>query len=338
MKNKLIIVFLILLIILVNTFTVFANTNNSPLILNAEISNFNVTVPLGLPITLLQDGTVITASNARIINNSVGPVLVKDVLLNSTNGWQIDEFDLNYFEKKVDLKEFGFHINNENIDKLSGKPALDVLNWSSIAADGGFLSINYNAKVVPQSNVIDAENIGNVVFTVDWDYGIEDSTGEKSYAIEDLIDINVDGEISISQFYKDLGMEAPMVINIPSKINEITVTKIAAYGFESLINLKSLNLPDSIIEIGQNSFTYCIQLNNINIPEGVVTINDSAFVNCYSLKNIDIPLSVVNIGNEVFVNFNEIYNASIKMVGRTNFDGMTLGNNWYGGNTIEFEL
>lgn len=143
----------------------------TPVVLQAEATTFSVTVPINLPIELLADGTVITSENAQIINNSpAGQVKVVDVEVQPISEWSLLNYNTTDFKNlKVNSKNFGFLINSEEVDEISGKLILNTENWTTIQSNGGILPINYNAKFSAQSLSISDLQIGNVVFTIDWD-------------------------------------------------------------------------------------------------------------------------------------------------------------------------
>ena len=57
-----------------------------PVDLTVEAPIFSVTVPIALPITITEDGSVVTSTTAAIINNSAGPVAITSVD-KGINGW-----------------------------------------------------------------------------------------------------------------------------------------------------------------------------------------------------------------------------------------------------------
>ena len=89
-------------------------------------------------------------------------------------------------------------------------------------------------------------------------------------------------------------------INIPSIVNEVTVTGIADYAFYECINLTSIKIPDSVTSIGEKAFKGCKNLESITIPDTIISIGREAFCNCIGLTSMTIPDSVTNIGESVF--------------------------------------
>ena len=70
----------------------------------------NVTVPTSLPMTMSQDGDVLTADNCRITNNSYGAVRVASVSISAAEGWNLTAFGdkASLAGEKVDSNKLGF--------------------------------------------------------------------------------------------------------------------------------------------------------------------------------------------------------------------------------------
>ena len=72
----------------------------------------SVTVPTVLPIAVGTDGTVTTATDAKIVNNSYGAVRVASVTLEAAGGWRLTAFGnkSSLASEKVDSNKLGFSI------------------------------------------------------------------------------------------------------------------------------------------------------------------------------------------------------------------------------------
>ena len=70
----------------------------------------SVTVPTVLPIDVGTDGTVSTATDAKIVNNSFGAVKVNSVIIEAAQNWQLTAFGdkATLAREKVDSNKFGF--------------------------------------------------------------------------------------------------------------------------------------------------------------------------------------------------------------------------------------
>jgi uncharacterized repeat protein (TIGR02543 family) len=127
---------------------------------------FSVTVPVSLPISIESDGTIITATDAKIINNSAGMVQVVNMEIQQTSNWAIRNFDRDLINEKVNSNQIGLMINNckTNDDgSISFNPLFfDVLDTSEEC------TIDYMVKTSAsserQSNIL----IANIIWTIDW--------------------------------------------------------------------------------------------------------------------------------------------------------------------------
>jgi hypothetical protein len=88
-------------------------------------------------------------------------------------------------------------------------------------------------------------------------------------------------------------------VNIPSQINNLTVTSIGNYAFDGRL-LTNVTIPGSVSNIGQAAFEDCVSLSSLTISNGVISIGDGAFGDCTCLTNITIPASVLGIGDSAF--------------------------------------
>ncbi len=114
------------------------------------------------------------------------------------------------------------------------------------------------------------------------------------------------------------------VVEIPSEINGLKVTKIADSGICKNKTLEKLILPEGITTLGEYSvcqnenlteivfpsslktiergaISYDNKLTALNFPEGLETIENLAVYTCYGLTDINIPSTVSSIGNNFAV-------------------------------------
>ena len=72
----------------------------------------SVTVPTVLPIAVGTDGTVSTATDAKIINNSFGAVKVANISIEAAQGWSLAAFGdkASLAHEKVNSNKFGFQL------------------------------------------------------------------------------------------------------------------------------------------------------------------------------------------------------------------------------------
>ena len=95
--------------------------------------------------------------------------------------------------------------------------------------------------------------------------------------------VNYDGSTASIVGIQD---ETKEIVNIPTKVNKMKVTKIAASAFEDSQSLKSVTIPSTVTTIESNAFNGCSNLTNVTIPSSVTSIGEYAFSNCKNLKTI----------------------------------------------------
>ncbi|MCE5221515.1 MAG: leucine-rich repeat protein [Clostridium sp.] len=114
------------------------------------------------------------------------------------------------------------------------------------------------------------------------------------------------------------------IINIPTQIDNITVTGIGAYAFSSS-KITSVTIPSTVTIIGVKAFSGCSNLTNLTIPNSVKTIATYAFDGCRSLTNITIPSSVNKFGNGIFRGCLNLTNVTVEngitFLGNATFSG-----------------
>ena len=73
-------------------------------------TRMSVTVPTALPMAMSDDGTVVTATDCKIINNSYGAVRVRSVSISAAAGWNLTAFGdkASLAGEKVDSNKLGF--------------------------------------------------------------------------------------------------------------------------------------------------------------------------------------------------------------------------------------
>lgn len=107
-------------------------------------------------------------------------------------------------------------------------------------------------------------------------------------------------------------------VEIPSSI-----TKIGDWAFYSCISIEEIKLPDSVTEIGKGAFWNCIGLSDVTLSSALVLIDDYAFMECSSLAELTIPESVKAIGEGAFFGCDSLKEivipASVEKIGRGAF-------------------
>ena len=145
-------------------------------------TRMSVTVPTALPMAMSDDGTVVTASDCKITNNSYGAVRVCSVSISAAEGWNLTAFGdkSSLAGEKVDSNKLGFAMSigggaqvatstNEATQSLITAP-IDGCYMTGVGdTSRNSVSVAYSALVTPLSSVVENANVANVVFVIEWD-------------------------------------------------------------------------------------------------------------------------------------------------------------------------
>ena len=146
-------------------------------------TKMSVTVPTVLPIAVGTDGSVATASDAKIVNNSFGAVKVNSVSIEAAQGWNLTAFGdkATLAKEKVDSNKFGFSISLGNgAAQVTDNKNASKQTLLDAAVEGCFMSgvgdtsansigIAYDAIVTPVSEAVTNTPIASVLFIIAWD-------------------------------------------------------------------------------------------------------------------------------------------------------------------------
>lgn len=147
-------------------------------------------------------------------------------------------------------------------------------------------------------------------------YQIPDMNISLTYAID-----TTTSEVKITNCNTD----AEGCLEIPSTIDEKTVTGIEAAAFQDCTGLTSVVIPDSVTSIGSSAFQGCTNLTAAQFPEKITTINENTFLNT-GLTSFTISENVTTIGDCAFKNTKI---AEITIPGNVSVMGTEiLANNW----------
>ena len=145
-------------------------------------TKMSVVVPTVLPIAVGTDGTVSTATDAKIVNNSFGAVKVNSVSIEAAQGWSLAAFGSKdtLAHEKVNSNKFGFQLaiggaaaatDNKNASKqtLLGN-AVEGCFMSGVGdTSANSIGISYDAIVTPVSGAVTNTAIASVLFIIAWD-------------------------------------------------------------------------------------------------------------------------------------------------------------------------
>ena len=146
-------------------------------------TKMSVSVTTVLPVAVGTDGTVSTASDAKIVNNSFGAVKVDSVSIEAAQGWSLAAFGAKetLAHEKVNSNKFGFQlaIGGGAAAATDGKNA-SKQTLLDTAVEGCYMSgvgdtsansigISYDAIVTPVSEAVTNVSIASVLFIIAWD-------------------------------------------------------------------------------------------------------------------------------------------------------------------------
>ena len=146
-------------------------------------TKMSVSVPTVLPVAVGTDGTVSTASDAKIVNNSFGAVKVDSVSIEAAQGWSLAAFGAKetLAHEKVNSNKFGFQLaigggaaaatDGKNASKQTLLDAAIEGCYMSGVGDtsANSIGISYDAIVTPVSEAVTNVSIASVLFIIAWD-------------------------------------------------------------------------------------------------------------------------------------------------------------------------
>ena len=145
-------------------------------------AKLNVTVPTALPLAMSDDGTVVTADNCKIVNNSYGAVRVKTVTISAASDWNLTSFGdkTSLAGEKVDSNKLGFALSIGGGKEVMTKGNAATQCLIAAPMDGCYMTgvgdpsgntaaIDYAAIVTPMSGAVNNSTIANVIFVIEWD-------------------------------------------------------------------------------------------------------------------------------------------------------------------------
>lgn len=115
-------------------------------------------------------------------------------------------------------------------------------------------------------------------------------------------------------------------VAIPAVVENLSVTAIGPYAFDSNTEITSVELPSSIITICNGSFHRCMKLTDVNFPDKLETIERSAFSGCTSLTSVVLPNSLKVLQGEVFTGCSKLTSITLPSKLDTVFKNSFPGN------------
>ncbi|MDE6500773.1 MAG: leucine-rich repeat domain-containing protein [Ruminococcus sp.] len=188
----------------------------------------------------------------------------------------------------------------------------------------GYGALGYEDEDTPVSDflIIGSYNSEAHIYSTDSDdeYGYKNEfqfTTPEAYAEQaeyDSLDKDIYGDFE----YTAIDGEAVItgcnsilpVVEVPSEINGMTVTRIYTSAFENS-TAEEIIIPETVKTIDKLAFYNCSELKTLTI-KGAETIGDSAFVMCVSLVNLTISGNCQTIeGDEPFISCTLLENIDV---------------------------
>ena len=158
-----------------------SSTSDGTLDGDPAATKMNVAIPTILPIAVGTDGTVTTATDIRITNNSFGAVKV--VKVEAGTGWKLTAFGSkdSLAKVKVDSNMIGFKLalgggteQLTNAENAASQTLIDGAIEGCYMSGNGDQSANsigiaYDAIVSPVSEAVVNASVASVLFVICWD-------------------------------------------------------------------------------------------------------------------------------------------------------------------------
>ena len=160
-----------------------SSTSDGTLDGDPAATKMNVVIPTILPIAVGVDGTVTTATDIRITNNSFGAVKVDNVKVEAATGWKLTAFGSkdSLAKVKVDSNMIGFKLalgggaeQLTNAENAASQTLIDGAIEGCYMSGNGDQSANsigiaYDAIVSPVSEAVVNASVASVLFVICWD-------------------------------------------------------------------------------------------------------------------------------------------------------------------------
>jgi len=104
-------------------------------------------------------------------------------------------------------------------------------------------------------------------------------------------------------------------VNIPTTINNMTVTSIGNSAFFDCTQISSVTIPNTVTNIGEGAFYGCTSMNGVTIGSGVASIGEEPFEDCTSLFLITVDAANTNYSAVANVLFNKSQTTLVEYPG-----------------------
>lgn len=143
------------------------NNFDTAIIVSAEASLFQVTVPIRVDVEMDADGVITTGSGYTVDNECpLGPVVIEEIKVVSKSTWSIADFNADYKNMKASSNKIGLSINGAEVQTNGTLVLNDSL--SSVIRNKESKSLSFEAKL-PAQKIAITDNALGIIFTVDFD-------------------------------------------------------------------------------------------------------------------------------------------------------------------------
>ena len=147
--------------------TTLPKDEETMIILDAQPTNFMVTVPIAINAVMDGEGNVTTGDGYYVENACAwGPVVIKDIVVVAETNWDLADWNSDFANMKASTKKLAMTINGVEVAVTGAVSMNDSL--SSVIKYQDSKELTFEVKL-PAQKVDLQENIAAVVFTVDFD-------------------------------------------------------------------------------------------------------------------------------------------------------------------------
>lgn len=144
-----------------------SSDDTTMIIVDAEPTNFLVTVPIRIDVEMDADGNVTTGDGYYVENEcAMGPILITDIKVVPATNWSLVDWNSDFYNMKASSKVIGLTINGVEVGSDGSVVMNDSL--SSVIRNKEFKELFFGAKLSAQKSTLQA-NAAAVIFTVDFD-------------------------------------------------------------------------------------------------------------------------------------------------------------------------
>ncbi len=151
-----------------NISQVLRTFDNTAIIVNQQATNFKVTVPFVVNISMNAEAEITVSEGLSVKNESAwGPILIKQINVITRQDWAIGDFEnADFVNMLVDSRVLGLSINDSPV-KTDGSVALNN-SLSETVKYQSEKELFFDAKLPAQSRAYN-DSVAAIIFTLDWD-------------------------------------------------------------------------------------------------------------------------------------------------------------------------